>query len=304
VNDLVKYGVGCTRISLILPQDLTTEQLLETLKAIFAIDSGRLWWLGDTLLFNEKRKWGEMYDEPEKIGFAYQTAADAVWVAREFPFSRRRENLSWTHHRAVTSLDSADADRLLDEAVTNKWSVRELREQVSVFVSNRKREQEQNKPTSEPSVMSAPSPQSEPYSVRVPERANEPHGEKTSESSSKPTSAIAPSAQSEPSTQNVSSISNEPSLTSVPEPLSEPTGMSVPASESEPSGLRAPFQSSGSLDTRVPNKESEPDTPIVSQQSNDSLSREIPLVSHEAMNISLRAILISIKKPQNIYEIN
>ena len=50
------------------------------------------------------RKCGEQYDEAIELGFPYQTAADAAWIAGKFQFSRRREKLSWSFHREVLTL--------------------------------------------------------------------------------------------------------------------------------------------------------------------------------------------------------
>src|SRR6516162_8471837 len=66
-------------------------------------------------------------------GPSYQTCADAGWVFKKLQFSRRHENLSWSHHREVAGLDEEDADRFLNDAITLKWSRKELRKQVSDF---------------------------------------------------------------------------------------------------------------------------------------------------------------------------
>jgi hypothetical protein len=44
----------------------------------------------------------------------FQAAADAAFVCRKFETSRRREVLSFQHHREVASLPPAEADALLD----------------------------------------------------------------------------------------------------------------------------------------------------------------------------------------------
>lgn len=41
--------------------------------------------------------------------------------------SRRRDNLTWTHHYEVAPLEPAEQDRLLALAEEKGWSVRELR---------------------------------------------------------------------------------------------------------------------------------------------------------------------------------
>jgi hypothetical protein len=91
-----------------------------------------MWWLGDWIRFADQ-KWGEKYDQAISLGFAYQTALNAVSVAKKFQFSRRREDLSWGHHEAVACLEEPFADGFLDDAITHKWSQKELRKQVADF---------------------------------------------------------------------------------------------------------------------------------------------------------------------------
>ena len=57
---------------------------------------------------------------------------DTQWVASKFvDNSRRREELSWSHHREVAALPPAEADELLGLAEREGLSTRELRAEVS-----------------------------------------------------------------------------------------------------------------------------------------------------------------------------
>lgn len=38
------------------------------------------------------------------LGYSYQTCRDAGWVATSIPMSRRRDSLTWSHHREVAAL--------------------------------------------------------------------------------------------------------------------------------------------------------------------------------------------------------
>ena len=49
-------------------------------------------------------------------GPAYQSCRDAAWVADKFEVSRRRDNLSFGHHKEVAALPAGQADGLLDWA--------------------------------------------------------------------------------------------------------------------------------------------------------------------------------------------
>ena len=56
------------------------------------------WRLGDWLAYGE-RKYGEMYAQALDVtDYEYGTCRNAVWIAKQIELSRRRDNLSWSHH--------------------------------------------------------------------------------------------------------------------------------------------------------------------------------------------------------------
>jgi len=88
------------------------------------------WWLGDWLNYGE-RAYGEKYSQAlDETEFSYKTLRTDSWVAHRIEVSRRRDNLSWSHHREVAPLDLPDQDRLLDQAESGGMSIRELRRAV------------------------------------------------------------------------------------------------------------------------------------------------------------------------------
>lgn len=85
------------------------------------------WWIGDWLRYGNTR-YGERYARAARItGYDVQTLMNMVYVASRFPISRRRENLSWSHHEALAALEPEEQDRWLDQASTKRWSVSDLR---------------------------------------------------------------------------------------------------------------------------------------------------------------------------------
>jgi N6-adenosine-specific RNA methylase IME4 len=88
------------------------------------------WWIGDWLNYGEY-KWGEMYAQAmDETGFQEQTLTNDVWVSRHIEFSRRRENLSWSHHAEVATLEAAEQDYWLEQAENEGWTRNELRRQL------------------------------------------------------------------------------------------------------------------------------------------------------------------------------
>jgi hypothetical protein len=84
--------------------------------ALVKIDSSMSWWIGDWWAFGERR-YGErkaMVESDEWDGPVYQSCKDAAWVCGVFEKSRRRDFVSFIHHREAASLPIAEADQVLD----------------------------------------------------------------------------------------------------------------------------------------------------------------------------------------------
>ena len=134
----VVEGLGLSRdnispVGLKLPANFTSENWSELGRRLQTFESSSKWWLGDWLRDGEK--YGETYKRAVNEGFVYGTAANLVSIAKKFEISRRRENLTWSHHAVVAALEAADADRLLAQAEAESWSVKRLRAAVRREVS-------------------------------------------------------------------------------------------------------------------------------------------------------------------------
>lgn len=94
------------------------------------IERSVMWWIGDWLNFGE-RKYGEAYAQAiDATEWPYQTLANAAYVANRVEFSRRRENLSWSHHAEVASLPPEEQSQWLEKAKSSSLSVMRLRDEV------------------------------------------------------------------------------------------------------------------------------------------------------------------------------
>jgi hypothetical protein len=85
-------------------------------------------WLADLLLFGE-HAYGEMYTNAiEATGLRYGTLANYVSVARHIDRSRRRELLSFEHHKEIVRLTTpSEQEYWLDRAETEGLTVQQLR---------------------------------------------------------------------------------------------------------------------------------------------------------------------------------
>jgi N6-adenosine-specific RNA methylase IME4 len=118
--------------SLDLPDGLELEQWVGYGRALERMGRAVQWWLGDWWTYGENGygKRARAIVEAE-LPWAFQTCADAGWVAGKFAeTSRRREVLSWSHHREVAALDPSIADELLDAAEEHNWTREQLRSAV------------------------------------------------------------------------------------------------------------------------------------------------------------------------------
>ncbi len=125
-----------------LPTGLSYEQWAAIGNTLRAMERNALWWLGDWWNYGE-REYGAMASQEAKeavedaTGYDWQTVNDAGWVNRRFEFSRRCENLSWSHHREVAALEPQEADHWLYRAEGEGWSQKELRRRLAALAARK-----------------------------------------------------------------------------------------------------------------------------------------------------------------------
>ena len=113
------------------PEDLSFEEWSGIGSTLQSVEGSIQWWIGDWLNFGERR-YGETYTQAmDATERSYQALADAKWIAGEFEFSCRHENLSWTHHRESASLPHEERADVLSIAENEGWSVRDVRAEVN-----------------------------------------------------------------------------------------------------------------------------------------------------------------------------
>ncbi len=122
-----------------IPEYLSEEDWVKHGAFLGTLDRSVSWWLGDWWVFGE-HKYGGRKDRVEREdwnGPDYGTCANVASVCRAFESSRRRDNLTFSHHVEVASISSENpkrADNLLDwcaETIPENGrprSIRELRE--------------------------------------------------------------------------------------------------------------------------------------------------------------------------------
>ena len=110
--------------------ELEIEEWADHGRRLGMIGRGAGWWIGDWLAYGNER-FGERYSRASRLtGYDVQTLMNMVYVASCVDASRRRENLSFSHHAEVAALDPDEQDRWLDHAVRERLSVRCLRAEI------------------------------------------------------------------------------------------------------------------------------------------------------------------------------
>jgi hypothetical protein len=113
-----------------LPGRVSFETWLDIGRHLAASVSSSTWCLGDWLIYGETAFTGRYREAVERTSLDYQTLRNYAWVARRFPLSRRRENLSFGHHAEVAALPEPEQDFWLRKAEQYHWSRNEIRREV------------------------------------------------------------------------------------------------------------------------------------------------------------------------------
>jgi len=97
---------------------------------LLAFADSSTWWVADWLVYGESEFQDRYHEAVKRTSLSYQTLRNYTWVARKFPLTRRRQNLSFSHHLEVVALDQPEQDYWLRKAEAMGWSRNKLRGEV------------------------------------------------------------------------------------------------------------------------------------------------------------------------------
>ena len=142
-----RKAAGITAVAWVVTTEMDLADWVAAGRNLGAMSRCSQWWLGDWIRYGNM-KFGERYARAASItGYDAQTLMNMVYVASRFDISRRRENLSWSHHEALASLDENAQEYWLDHASGSKLSVSDLRLELRAA---RKRSRQENQETTDP----------------------------------------------------------------------------------------------------------------------------------------------------------
>jgi N6-adenosine-specific RNA methylase IME4 len=131
VDDVLgEPSVRLTRTGAIFSDECSFEAWERIGRKLAYVQGAVMFWIGDFVNYGE-RKWGERYSQAlDATDYEYQTLQNAAYVSRAVDISRRRENLPFSQHAEVASLEPDEQEAWLDTAEQEALSVRELRHRI------------------------------------------------------------------------------------------------------------------------------------------------------------------------------
>jgi len=108
-------------------RELDVRGWLLTGKRLGTVTRSSQWWLGDWVRYGTGR-WGEKYKEASRItGYDVHSLRNIAYVAGAIEPSRRRDDLTYSHHAEVSALEPDEQDKWLALAAAEGMSVADLR---------------------------------------------------------------------------------------------------------------------------------------------------------------------------------
>jgi Ser/Thr protein kinase RdoA (MazF antagonist) len=130
LDELARNGALRTTGLYLTDPDLTYDQLEAVGGLLGRMHQSLRFAIGDWLLLMEER-WPEQFSQAsEVLGLSEDGRREYLRVSQQVPRSVRREELSWSHHRAVAALEPPEQARYLEAAVTEHLSHHELRQRL------------------------------------------------------------------------------------------------------------------------------------------------------------------------------
>lgn len=113
-----------------LPAGVGFKEWMKVGRTLADMQNSIPWWVGDWINYGEG-KYGETYSQGLALwDYGYQTLMNMASVARQYP-PETRTALSWTHHRYAASLAVEERTGLLERALEEEWTSRQLQVEVA-----------------------------------------------------------------------------------------------------------------------------------------------------------------------------
>ena len=132
-----KSLVSINATSLQMARQWTYDEAKHLANGLFTMDGALQWWLGD-FLNSAEAIFGEDYTQLVPEGYKEKSLQQFKWVSSKIPPRERRSELSYSHHMEVAKLESDERIGILENAIKDGLTVRELRQLVRPKESRRR----------------------------------------------------------------------------------------------------------------------------------------------------------------------
>jgi len=124
-------NVNLTPVGLTVIHSLSYDEWVDLMKTLVRLETAFQFAIGDALIYGEAQ-YGEKYSQAmDATGLSYQSLANMVWVSKHVPIANRVQDVSWTHHRVVASIDQQDQKAMLEWARDKGLSAVDLQSHIS-----------------------------------------------------------------------------------------------------------------------------------------------------------------------------
>ena len=130
LDELARNGALRTTGLYLTNPDLTYDQLEAVGGLLGRMHQSLRFAIGDWLMLVEERFPEEFSQASEVLGLSEDGRREYLRVAQQVPRSIRREELSWSHHRAVAALEPGAQAEHLEAAVKEGLSHHQLRQRL------------------------------------------------------------------------------------------------------------------------------------------------------------------------------
>jgi len=139
VNSLAKIPLKIPKCELSktylkVDASMTTKEFINVWDCLQQVNGAVQWWIGDWInLARDKHKFASTVQVENILNSVYSDGylKNLSWVAWQIPESRRRENLSFSHHQEVAPLSEEEQEHWFDKAEKEHCSVKKLRAEIA-----------------------------------------------------------------------------------------------------------------------------------------------------------------------------
>ena len=120
-----------TETGLVLRPDLSFDEWQYVVQSLFSVERSINWLIGDALAYGEDKFGEEFAQAVDSLDWKRQRVQNAAWVSRSVQHDTRRNELSWSHHALVASMDKDEQEMWLQRCADEHLSCSSLRKEIS-----------------------------------------------------------------------------------------------------------------------------------------------------------------------------